>query len=144
MLVFFKRLAFVVSLVLLVIFGFQNAGWLSQTSQFTLDLRFWKYQSPDFPLFILLGVSFLLGMLAAGAHGAYEWLARRADIRRRERRIRALEEEVAMLRSQLAELRPGPVATSPASVQAPAPSPNPDHTSRIAPPSPPSEREPTL
>ena len=106
MLGLFRKLVLVAILCLLVLFAYQNAGPLSQTLEFRLNLFAWSGKSPDFPLVFLLVVCFLLGVLTSGVHGLYERFARRVEIRKRDKRIRALEKEIAELRSQAEEVRP--------------------------------------
>lgn len=160
MLAFFKKLLLVVLLAALVLFAYQNLEPLSRTMRFSFDLytRGWKFDTPDLPLVFLFVVFFLFGMLAAGFHGVYERMARRAEIRRRDKHIRALEKEMGELRAQVAELRPPPAEQPPQEVpgepRARAPEkqalPEPAHGSGEEPPSPKPaaasapEEEPTL
>jgi uncharacterized integral membrane protein len=96
----FRRLFFVAMLCLVVVFALENATPLGQTLEFRLDLYFWNGKAA-FPLAFLLVVCFLLGVLTAGFHGLYERLARRVEIGKRDKRIRALEKELAELRSRV-------------------------------------------
>ena len=106
MLGLFRKLILVVVLCLLVLFAYQNAGPLSQTLQLRLHLYAWNGETPNIPMVFLLVVCFLLGVLAAGVHGVYERLGRRLDVRKRDKRIRALEKELAELRSEVERPRP--------------------------------------
>ncbi|HSH71171.1 MAG TPA: lipopolysaccharide assembly protein LapA domain-containing protein [Deferrisomatales bacterium] len=112
MLSLLKKVVFAVAVLLLVLLGYQNAEILSTKTHFVFDLyaEGYQWQTPEFPVVLLYGVFFLLGLLAAGFHGIYERIARKTEIRRRNKRIRRLEAETDTLRSQLAELRPPPAA----------------------------------
>ncbi len=110
MLAFVKKILFALVLAVIVIFAFQkeNLEALGQTLQF--HLKVWDvwdiYTTPKFPVALLFIVFFLLGMLTAGFHGLYERMARRVEIRRRDKRIRELEKELGEFRAQAAELKP--------------------------------------
>jgi len=107
-----KKILFAVAVLLLVLLGYQNAGELSTKTRFILDLyaEGVRWQTPEFPVVLLYGAFFVLGLISAGFHGVYERLARKAEIRRGNKRIRTLEAELDSLRGQLAELRPPPQA----------------------------------
>ncbi len=140
-----KKLVLVIVLCALVLFAYQNAGLLSQTLQFRLDAYAWNWKTPEFPLVFLLVVCFLLGMLLAGFHGLYERLARRADIRKRDKRIRALEKELAELRAQHRETASSPSADGRSLQRISEPSSSPeDKRPRAEPSSPQTEEEPSL
>ncbi|GAB6061402.1 LapA family protein [Deferrisoma palaeochoriense] len=138
MLRFLKRvvLAAVIVAVALVAIQPENLQALGQTIQFHVKLwDLWHlYSTPPFPVALLFGAFFLLGLLVAGFHGIFERLARRAEVRKRDRRIRELEAEVEALKKQLAEIRP------------PAEPPAPAAPVKESPPAvpPPAEDEPTL
>lgn len=108
MFAFVRKFGAALLLVFLILFGFQNLAALSQTARFELNLYVpgWVFVGPPLPLVFLLVACFLLGMIAAGFQGFYEKLARYVDIRSRDRRIRALEKEVAALHAQLDALQP--------------------------------------
>lgn len=112
MLTLLKKILFAVAVLLLVLLGYQNAGELSTKTRFILDLyaEGVRWQTPEFPVVLLYGAFFVLGLISAGFHGVYERLARKAEIRRGNKRIRTLEAELDSLRGQLAELRPPPQA----------------------------------
>ena len=112
MLALLKKIVFAAVVLLLVLLGYQNAEILSNKTHFVLDLyaEGYQWETPEFPVVLLYGVFFLLGLVAAGFQGIYERIARKTEIRRREKRIRALEAETDALRTQLAELEPPPVA----------------------------------
>ena len=112
MLALLKKIVFAAVVLLLVLLGYQNAEILSNKTHFVLDLyaEGYQWETPEFPVVLLYGVFFLLGLVAAGFQGIYERIARKTEIRRREKRIRALEAETDALRTQLAELKPPPVA----------------------------------
>jgi hypothetical protein len=116
MLSFLKKLMIFVVLAAVVLFGMQpeNLKALSATIQFHFKLwDFWDlYATPAFPVALLFVVFFLLGMVMAGLHGVYERLARRTQIRSRDRKIAALEKEVGELRAQVAEWKPLAVEAS--------------------------------
>lgn len=135
---FIKRvvLAAVIVAVALVAIQPENLQALGQTIQFHIKLwDLWTfYSTPPFPVALLFGVFFLLGLVVAGFHGIFERIARRAEVRKRDRRIRELEKELERLRKQLAELPPPPSEPSPPAQTGPAAPP------AAAPP----EEEPTL
>ena len=110
MLAFLKKLFLALCLIVLLIFLYENLEPLATKIPFVFDLfvQGWRYETPAFPVWILFAAFFLLGMLAAGFHGLYERMARRGEIRRRDKRIRELEKELSGLRAQVAELRPPP------------------------------------
>lgn len=110
MLTLLKKILFAVAVLMLVLLGYQNAAQLSTKTQFVLDLyaEGVRWQTPEFPVVLLYGAFFVLGLISAGFHGVYERLARKAEIRRGNKRIRTLEAELDSLRGQLAELRPPP------------------------------------
>jgi hypothetical protein len=112
MLALLKKIVFAVAVLLLVLLGYQNAEILSTKTRFMLDLyaEGYRWETPEFPVVLLYGVFFVLGLLAAGFHGVYERIARKTEIRRRNKRIRVLEAEADDLRTQLAELRPPAVS----------------------------------
>jgi len=58
-------------------------------------------------------VFFFLGMLAAGVHNVYERMARRIDVRKRDKRIRELEKELTELKAKVHELKPPPSPPEP-------------------------------
>jgi len=109
---FVRKFGFFVLLAAVLLFGFQNLEALSRTVRF--EFSFFApeltFVTPEFPVVFLLVAFFLLGMIAAGFQGFYEKLARSLDIRRRDRRIRDLEREVAELHTQLEALAPSPPA----------------------------------
>lgn len=156
MLAFLKKLFFTLCLFVLLVFVYQNLEALGTNVPFVFDAYFqgYRYQTPPFPVWILFAVFFLLGMLAAGFHGIYERLARRVEIRKRDKRIRELEKELGELRAREAELKPpaaaedlAPAGPSPAEPGAPvrALPPGGEAPRRPAGPSPrPLEEEPTL
>jgi hypothetical protein len=112
MLSLLKKILFAAVVLLLVLVGYQNAEILSEKTHFMLDLYAdgYRWDTPEFPVVLLYGVFFLLGLLAAGFQGIYERIARKTEMRRRDKRIRALEAEADALRTQLAELQPPPAA----------------------------------
>jgi uncharacterized integral membrane protein len=116
MLAFLKKLFFALCLFVLLIFVYQNLEALGTNVPFVFDAYFqgYRYQTPPFPVWILFALFFLFGMLAAGFHGIYERLARRVEIRKRDKRIRELEKELGELRAQAAELKPPVLAEEPA------------------------------
>lgn len=97
MITILRKFVFWFLLVFVILFCFQNLEDLSTQVKFHFDLFVpgQVYETPRFPVIFLLGVFFLMGMLAAGFFGFYEKLARQLDIRRRDKRIRELEQEVA-------------------------------------------------
>jgi len=114
MLAFVKKMIFALVLAALVLFAYQNLTPLSQSIQFVIDPYYREpWQTPEFPVVFLFVVFFLLGMLGAGFHGVYERMARRVELRRRDKRIRELEKEISGLRAQVAELRPPPPVEEP-------------------------------
>ena len=138
---FVKRVFLGTLIVAVVLVGIQpeNLQALSQTIRFHVKLwDLWQlYSTPPLPVALLFGVFFLLGLLSAGVHGVYERMSRRAEIRRRDRRIRELEAEVEALRVRLAEREP------------PSQPPGPEAPAERAPPAkaleaPSHEEEPTL
>jgi hypothetical protein len=140
MLTFAKRLLFVFFLILVVLFVYQNRGPLSQTTQFSFDLYWWgsqdsapglQFQTPEIHNLLLFLVFFFLGILAAGVHNVYERIARRIDVRKRDKRIRQLEKELEELRAELVELNP------PAPPAEPIPEPGTAPAEKLAPPQPP-------
>ncbi len=159
MLAFVKKVFITVVLIALVIFAYQNLGALSTGIRFQFNPYFWApLSTPELPVVFLLAVLFLLGMLAAGARGMYEHVARRSELRSRTKRIRELEKELAELKAQAAELRPpesegGPWPASGAEPPVAALRSGPEPAQRISPPprqsppapsTPPLEEEPTL
>ncbi|MDW7709120.1 MAG: LapA family protein [Deferrisomatales bacterium] len=155
MLAFVKKILFALVLAAVVIFGFQteNLEALGATMQFHFKVwDLWDiYTTPKFPVALLFIVFFLLGILTAGFHGIYERLARKVEIRARDKRIRELEKELGALRAEAAALKPPPPADE-AVAQIPAPFPAapqrgedaPARRPQGAPGSRPSEEEPTL
>jgi uncharacterized integral membrane protein len=105
-----KKFVFWFILVFVIVFCFQNMEDLSTQVKFHFDLFVpgQVYETPRFPVIFLLGLFFLMGMLAAGFFGFYEKLARQLDIRKRDRRIRELEQEVAQLRARSEAAAPAP------------------------------------
>ncbi|MBI5014294.1 MAG: DUF1049 domain-containing protein [Deltaproteobacteria bacterium] len=114
MLSFVRKLGVALVLVFVILFGFQNLTALSTLVRFRFDYYVpgWVFVTPEFPVVFLLVAIFLLGMLVAGFQGFYESLARRLDIRKRDRRIRDLEREVAELQAQLDTAAPKPSSAS--------------------------------
>lgn len=108
MFAFVKKLFFALCLFVLLVVVYQNLEVLGTNVPFVFDSYFqgYRYQTPPFPVWILFAVFFLFGMLAAGFHGIYERLARRVEIRKRDKRIRELEKELGELRAREAELKP--------------------------------------
>jgi hypothetical protein len=102
MLAFLKRFVFFLLLALALLFGYQNLEALSSTTKFRFDfyVKGLGLETPELPVVFLFVGFFLLGMIAAGFRGFYDRMSRRMEIRRRDRRIRELEKEVADLRSQ--------------------------------------------
>lgn len=101
MLSFVRKFGVALLLVFVILFGFQNLTALSTLVSFKFDYYVpgWVFVTPAFPVVFLLVAAFLGGMIAAGFQGFYESLARRLDIRSRDRRIRELEKEVAELKA---------------------------------------------
>jgi hypothetical protein len=99
---FVKRFGWIALLAFLILFGYENIEPLSQTAQFHFNFHVSDliFETPELPLVFLLVGAFLLGMIAAGLQGLYEKMARRMDIRRRDKRIRELERELEELRAQ--------------------------------------------
>jgi hypothetical protein len=112
MLAFVKKILFALFVLVLLVFLYQNLEALGTTVPFVFDLFVSgvRYETPEFPVWLLFAVFFLFGMIAAGFHGIYERMARRVEIRRRDKRIRELEKEVGELRGRAAELKPPPEA----------------------------------
>ena len=112
MLSLLKKIVFAVVVLVVVMVGYENAEILSAKTHFVFDtfVDGYRWETPEFPVVLLYGVFFLLGLVAAGFQGIYERIARKTEIRRRDKRIRALEAETDALRTQLAELKPPPVA----------------------------------
>jgi len=123
MLALLKKIVFAIVVLVLVLVGYQNADTLSVETTFKFDFSMvgYSWESPKFPVVLLYGLFFVLGLITAGFHGIYERLARKAEIRRRDKRIRGLEAEAEKMRSRLAELQPPP---------APAPEPATDSEMR--------------
>ena len=121
MLALLKKIVFAVVVLVLVVLGYQNAEILSKETHFVFDtyVEGYSWETPQFPVVLLYGVFFLVGLLTAGFHGVYERFARKAEIRKRDKRIRGLEAEVETMRTRLAELKP-PVAEPERSAEAPA------------------------
>jgi len=150
MLAFVKKVFIAVVLIVLVIFAYQNLGALSTGIRFQFDPYFREpVATPELPVVFLLAVLFLLGMLAAGARGMYEHVARRSELRSRTKRIRELEKELAEIKARAAELRPPEAGAEPPAALRSGPEP----AERISPPPrpqpsaapvPPLEEEPTL
>lgn len=117
-----KKMAFWFVLVFVILFCFQNLEDLSTQVKFHFDLFVpgQVYETPRFPVIFLLGLFFLMGMVAAGFFGFYEKLARQLDIRKRDKRIRELEQEVAQLHTQLDAASPKPPSAPIEGAAAPA------------------------
>ena len=90
-----------------------------------------QFQTPEIHNLLLFLVFFFLGILAAGVHNVYERIARRIDVRKRDKRIRQLEKELEELRAELVELNP------PAPPAEPIPEPGTAPAEKLAPPQPP-------
>jgi uncharacterized integral membrane protein len=153
MFTFVKRLLFALSLLLLAVLVYQNLQPLSQKTQFRLSLS-WvtpqestpesgaadttsqggavegnaDYITPEIPNLLLFLACLILGMLLAGFHGVYERMARRFDIRKRDKHIRALEKELGEYKAQVAELK------APAPPAEPAPEPEKQPPDQLEPP----------
>ena len=114
MMAFIKKIFAAVVLAGLALFGYQNMESLSSTISFNFDLyaEGLNYQTPNFPVFFILIAFFLVGMLLTGMHGIYERIARKVELRHRERRIRALEKQLETVQGELTELhqKPQPLA----------------------------------
>ncbi|PLX40620.1 MAG: hypothetical protein C0608_08780 [Deltaproteobacteria bacterium] len=89
-----------------VLFAFENTGPLSQEVQFTFDLFIGglKYEAPPFPVFFLFLAAFLIGLMYAGLHGIYERIARKAENRSLNRKIKTLEAELTKEREKVSSL----------------------------------------
>ena len=103
---FIKKIVFTVVAVALLLFLYQNMEPLSQTIGFSVDLYLegMNYATPQFPVFFMFLAAFLLGTLLIGFHGLYERIARKAEIKLRDRKIKALEKEVSGLKKELLEI----------------------------------------
>ena len=102
---FIKKIVFTVVAVALLLVIFQNMEPLSQSIAFGVDLyaEGFSYNSPEFPVFFIVFGAFLLGTMITGLHGIYERIARKAEIRLRDRKIKALEKELSGLKAELVE-----------------------------------------
>lgn len=110
---FLKKIVFTAVAVALILFLYQNMEHLSQTISFGVDLYVedMSYTTPEFPVFFMFLAAFLLGTMVTGLQGIYERIARKAEARTRNRRIKALEKEVSELKSQLRKPEPIPTLT---------------------------------
>jgi hypothetical protein len=102
---FIKKIVFTVVAVALLLFLYQNMEPLSQTIGFNFDLYVedFSYATPRFPVLFMFLAAFLMGTLLIGFHGLYERIARKAELKFRDRKIKALEKEVSALKAELLE-----------------------------------------
>ncbi len=93
-----KLLVGLVVVFLLVVFAIANMG--------AVAVNFYFYKTPSVPLFVVIFLSLLLGVMLAWVLVIGEQLRLRNQIRARDRRIRELEKELEGVEGRLASLVP--------------------------------------
>ncbi|MEM4658687.1 MAG: lipopolysaccharide assembly protein LapA domain-containing protein [Candidatus Methanosuratincola sp.] len=97
-----KGVIFVLAITLVL----QNQEVFTYKFPLTLDLRFYQVGPYLTMNIVIVGASFLLGVLLAVIWGALHSLSSISDLRRARRRIRELEEEIERLSARGTEARP--------------------------------------
>ena len=102
-----KLLVGLVVVFLLVVFAIANME--------AVAVSFYFYKTPSVPLFVVIFISLLLGVMLAWVLVIGEQFRLRNQVRSKDRRIRELERELESLEDRLAKLVPeeGPVAPEP-------------------------------
>ncbi len=101
-----KAVFVILFLLLVVIVAVQNYVPMTTPIKFKVDLLFVKYETPDTPLFIVIIISFVLGVIFTGLYGLGEHL-------RQRREIKSLLKEIEERDKELSSLRNLPVTSEP-------------------------------
>lgn len=84
---------------LLLIFVIQNIDALNNTIDLRLDLYIFELDSGMIPIYLLIIVSYLVGMVVAASYGFYRRVQLRGENRRLKRTLKEREEELNSLRN---------------------------------------------
>ena len=96
--VIFRLLIGMILVFLLVAFAVANMGGVM--------VNFYFYRTPQIPLFVVIFISVLLGVIFAWGLAVSEQLRLRAQIRAKDKEIKTLHKEIEELEERLSRLSP--------------------------------------
>jgi uncharacterized integral membrane protein len=84
---------------ILLIFVIQNIDTLNQTIDLRLDLYIFDFDSGVIPIYLIIIISYLIGMIVAASYGFYQRIQLKGENRRLKRTLKEREEELNSLRN---------------------------------------------
>jgi putative membrane protein len=94
-----KGMVYTLIIVLAFVFFMENYPTLSATISIRYNLYFFQVESIPFPVWSVILLSFLLGVVLAGFFGLYERYVIKQNARNKTREVARLEKEVNSLRN---------------------------------------------
>ena len=94
-----KGMAYTLIVVLAFVFFMENYQTLSTTITIRYNLYFFQVESVPFPVWSIILLSFLFGVVLAGLFGLYERYVIKHNARSKTREVARLEKEVNSLRN---------------------------------------------
>lgn len=94
-----KAIFVILFLLLVVIVAVQNYGPITTPVNFKVNLYFVDYETPDMPLFIVVIISFVIGVIFTGLYGLGEHLRQRREIKSLLKEIEERDKELSSLRN---------------------------------------------
>ncbi len=94
-----KAVFIILFLLLVVIVAVQNYVPMTTMVKFKVDLLFVSFETPNTPLFIIIIISFVLGVLFTGLYGLGEHLKQRREIKSLLKEIEERDKELSSLRN---------------------------------------------
>jgi uncharacterized integral membrane protein len=94
-----KAIIVILFLLILVIVAVQNYQALTTSIIFKVNLRFFKAETPNLPIFLIAIVSFLIGVFCLWIYGISERLDYRRQIKMLMKDVREKEQELNSLRN---------------------------------------------
>jgi uncharacterized integral membrane protein len=77
-----KAIVSILVMLLIVIIVVENLEQLSKTLTLRVDLLFWTHKTPLMPFYLVVIISFLIGIFVAGFLGIFERFRLKREIRR--------------------------------------------------------------
>jgi len=94
-----KAIIVILFLLVVVIVAVQNYQALTTAIRFKVDLRFFKAETPNLPIFLIAIITFLIGVLCIWVYGISERLDYRRQIKMLMKDVRDKEQELNSLRN---------------------------------------------
>lgn len=90
---------FIGLVMVFVLVGFSVANMAN------VSLNFYAYKTPPIPLFVVLFLSILLGVVVAWGMAVGEQLRLKGEVKKRDRQLKELEREIKSYEEKLASIR---------------------------------------